>query len=63
MARIPTSPPKKPLREWRISVIGAKTKYLGRVDAPDEQSAIDKAMEEFKIDPARRFRLIAQPVE
>jgi hypothetical protein len=55
--------PDKPTREWRISVIGAKSKYIGRVEARDEASAIDKAVEEFNIDPARRFRLIAEPVE
>ena len=27
------------------------------------KSAIDKAVEEFRIEPARRFRLIAEPVE
>jgi hypothetical protein len=54
---------KKPLREWRISVIGAGIKYIGRVEAADAEAAIDKAMEEFRIDPARRFRLIAEPVE
>jgi len=51
------------LREWRISIIGAGTKYLGRVEAPDAESAIAKAAEEFKIDEARRFRLIAQLVD
>jgi len=54
--------PKSP-RDWRISVIGAEKVYLGRVDATDKDSAIDKAMEEFKVDPARRFRPIAEPVE
>jgi len=53
----------KPLREWRISLIGAKAKYVGRVEASDAEVAIDKAMEEFNIDPARRSRLIAEPVE
>jgi hypothetical protein len=28
-----------------------------------EVTAIAKAMEEFRIEPARRFRLIAEPVE
>jgi lipoate-protein ligase A len=37
--------------------------YLGRVMAPDREAAIDKAMEEFWIEPARRFRLIAELVE
>ena len=63
MARKPT-PPAKALREWDISVIrGAKASYLGRVVAADKESALDKAMKEFKIEPARRFRLIADPVQ
>jgi hypothetical protein len=57
--------PKQPtkLREWRISIMREKVRYLGRVVAADKESAIDKAMEEFRIEPARRFRLIAEPVE
>jgi len=61
MARKPTTPPK--LREWRIVIIRAKIVYLGRVMAPDNEAAIDKAMEEFKIDEAQRFKVIAQPVD
>ena len=61
-ARKPTTP-AKPLREWRVSLIGAKSKYIGRVEAADAESAIVKAAEEFRIDPARRFRLVAEPVE
>jgi hypothetical protein len=37
--------------------------YLGRVVAADKEGAINKATEEFSIEPARRFRLIAEPVE
>ena len=37
-------------------MIRKKVHYLGRVVAPDREAAIDKAMEEFRIDPARRFR-------
>jgi hypothetical protein len=40
-----------------------KARYLGRVVATDKEAAIDKAMEEFRIEPARRFRLIVVPVE
>ena len=40
-----------------------RSRYLGRVVATDVQSAIERAMEEFRIEPARRFRLIAEPVE
>ena len=53
----------KPLREWDVSIIGAKAKYVGRVLAADAEDAIAKAAEEYKIDPARRFRLVAEPVE
>jgi hypothetical protein len=58
MARKP-SPPDKPLREWRISIMREKVQYLGRVVAADKEAAIDKLMEEFRIEPARRFRLSA----
>ena len=62
MARRPALP-DKPLREWRISIMREKVHYLGRVVAVNKEAAIDKAMEEFRIEPARRFRLIAEPVE
>jgi hypothetical protein len=44
-------------------ILGKRTHYLGRVAATDKESAIEKAMAEFGIEPARRFRLIAEPVE
>lgn len=40
-------------REWRVSVIRAKTVYLGRVWAPDKETAIARAAEEFAVEPAR----------
>jgi hypothetical protein len=55
--------PKKPLREWRITLIPKKGQYLGRVEAPDAATAIEHSMAEFDIDEAHRLRLIAQPVE
>jgi hypothetical protein len=57
----PASP--KPLREWRITLIRKKGQYLCTVDAPDAESAIERAVAEFGIDEAHRARLIAQPVE
>ncbi len=62
MASKPT-PPNKPDREWRISIIRDKTHYLGRVWAPDKQTAIARAAEEFAIERLRGFRLVAEPVE
>ena len=58
MARKPTL-----VREWRVSIIREQIQYLGRVSAPDKEAAIAKAIEEFRIEPAQRFRLIAKPVE
>jgi lipoate-protein ligase A len=54
---------KKPIREWRIWMIREIYVYIGRVMASDKEAAIDKAMEEFRIEPTRRFRLFADPVE
>jgi len=53
----------KPNREWRITLVRAKGQYLGRVEAPDAESAIEGAVKEFNVDEAHRARLIAQPVE
>ena len=61
MARKPTS--AEPVREWPITLIRAKGQYLGRVEAPDAESAIERAIAEFNIDEAHRSRLIAQPME
>jgi hypothetical protein len=58
MARKPTL-----VREWRVSIIREKIRYLGRVAAPDKETAIARAMEGFRIEPARRFRLIVVPVD
>jgi hypothetical protein len=46
---------------WRISLIKATpAKVIGHVEAPDAESAIAKAIEEFKItDPQKQRRLIA----
>jgi hypothetical protein len=60
MAHKPASP--KPLREWRITLIRAKGIYLGRVQAPDAETAIERAIAEFDVPEAQRSRLIAQPV-
>jgi len=34
--------PKKPLRDWDVSLIGAIAKYIGRVKADSASSAIAK---------------------
>ena len=45
---------------WRIVRIkGTPAALLGPVEAPDEESAIRKAIEEFEIGPALQNRLLA----
>jgi hypothetical protein len=50
------------MKRWRISLIKATpASLIGYVEAPDAESAIAKAIEEFKItDPSQQRRLIAQ---
>jgi hypothetical protein len=58
------SPPSAPAGKqytWSIYHIkGTPAALLGRVEAPDEQTAIKKAIEEFEIAPALQKRLLAQ---
>jgi len=61
--------PRKPTksgdaaRQWRITLVRAKGKYLGRVEAPDAETAIAAAIRIYSVPEAQRSRLIAQPVE
>ena len=52
--------PKERLYMWRMSLIrGTPQRYLGRVEAPDEQSAIEAAAKEFRISDSLRNRIVA----
>jgi hypothetical protein len=45
---------------WSIYHIkGTPAALLGRVEAPDEETAIKKAIDEFQIEPALQNRLLA----
>jgi hypothetical protein len=45
---------------WRISIFGkTPARSLGTVAAPDEVSAVAKAIEFFCIEPALQFRVVA----
>jgi hypothetical protein len=42
---------------WSVDIIRKGAEHLGTVEAPDEKSAIAKAIEYFGIEPARRNRI------
>ena len=45
---------------WRISIFGkTPARSLGTVTAPDEASAVVKAIEFFCIEPTLQFRVVA----
>jgi hypothetical protein len=50
---------------WNVYRLrGTPAQFIGSVEAPDEATAIKKAIEEFKItDPVMQKRLIAQSVK
>jgi len=50
--------PNIPWTIYRLK--GTPARNLGRVYAPDQETAIKKAIEEFKISPAHQNKLIAQ---
>jgi hypothetical protein len=62
MSRNPTKSPGA-VREWHIMLVRAKGQYLGRVQAPDEATAIREAIRLFNVPQVQWSRLVAQEAE
>jgi hypothetical protein len=57
----PEPPAPRTQYRWAIyHITGTPAKLLGHVEAPDEESAIEQAIDEFAIEPALHKRLLAQ---
>jgi 1,2-phenylacetyl-CoA epoxidase PaaB subunit len=54
--------PKQELYSWDIFRLrGTPAAFVGSVEAPDEQAAVKKAIDEYQItNPEHRRRLVAQ---
>jgi len=52
----------KQTRQWRVVLLkSSPARYLGRVEAADQQSAIDEAVKTFGIRETLKFKLLAVP--
>ena len=59
MPKRPSPREPEPLPAWSIYKLAAKRQWLGIVEAPDAQAAIEAAAKEFKTD-ARRLLAVWQ---
>jgi hypothetical protein len=53
MAKKPKPPPKPII--WNVYKIAKKAVWLGTVEAPDKQAAVEKAAQEFKTEVWRLY--------
>jgi hypothetical protein len=64
MAPRSKKPVARKVHRWRITRLrGTPAAYVGEVEAPDEETAIKKAGEEFDVPQQLRFKLIAQRID
>jgi hypothetical protein len=56
----PSEPAGKQYMRNIYHIKGTPADLLGRIEAPDEETAIKKAIEEFEVRPALQKRLLAQ---
>ena len=55
-----TTPPKKANARWGVYMLREKGQRLGTVDAKDRDDAVRKAISEFEIREADRWRITVQ---
>ena len=47
---------------WRVEIIRSRLEWLGSLEADTEEQAVDAAAKVFKIEPARRSRIVVTRV-
>jgi hypothetical protein len=58
---VATKKPPAKMHGWEITLIRERGKFLGYVEAPDEETAIGEAIKQFEIrNPEQHRRLIAR---
>jgi hypothetical protein len=60
MKPVPRTPSPPKLKQWRAALIRQRLELLGRVAAPDRETAEAAAVEEFHLDDWQRKRLVLQ---
>jgi len=64
MAKAKQSKPRERLFRWRATLIkGTPAKFLGHVDAPDEETARRQAAKEFNVSEVLKHRVAVQREE
>ena len=61
MAKARKTQPRERLFRWRATLIkGTPAKFLGHVDAPDEETAREHAAREFNVSEVLKDRVVVQ---
>jgi len=50
------------MNRWRVE-LGEKDKYLGIVDAEDDDDAVEAAIKKFEISPSQRHKIMVTQEE
>ena len=51
------------MARWRVDFIGKVRSTLGTVEAPDPKSAAAEAAKQFRITPARRYKILVTKLD